>query len=102
MATSKADIMTRNTRFKNFLTTHGKGNDQVNIPLTELKTLLNAIDNWNLRIDVTPENKITKIGIINGLINATNKVNSYLVGVNNANQIIIGGGGTLESPPHYK
>lgn len=103
MATTKADIMTRNTRFKNFLTAQSKVNNQINIPLSELKTMISDIETWNLRVDVTVDNKITKIAVINGLFGSpTNKVISYLVGVNNADRIIIGGGGTLESPPHYK
>ena len=103
MPTTKADIMTRNTRFKNFLIAQSKVNEQVNVPLSEIKTLISDMDAWNLRADVTADNRITKIAIVNGLFGSpTNKVTSYLVGVNNANRIIIGGGGTLESPPHYK
>lgn len=103
MATTKADIMTRNTRFKNFLIAQSKVNEQVNIPLSELKTLISQIDTWNLRPDVTVGNKVAKIAVVNGLFgNPTNKVTSYLVGLNDADIIIIGGGGTLESPPHYK
>lgn len=90
-------VLRENENFENFLKTQRTRSNLRKIPLLDLKKFILKVDTWNAG---NPSNLIVKIAIYNTLNGR--KVSSYLVGLNQNDDVVIGGGGNGDGPPHYR
>jgi hypothetical protein len=90
-------IIAYHDAFSTFLSSSGKDEHIRKIDLDDFARFLSKVLTWNKD---NSTDQITKIGIYNTL-NPTNDVRSYLVGLNDAGEPVIGGGGGGDGPPFH-